>query len=253
MLTLVGVVDADLGAGRRRPARGRTHLPAAAPGGGPRRPRRAAGPGAAADLHPGASGDAGPGRRRPGDVHGGRGGAAPAGHWPPFGRLAALIVSADAAPAVDALARDLGGPRRTATGIDVLGPAPAPLAILRGRHRRRLLLKTRRDVAVQPMLREWLAKVRGAAGGAGGGGCRPGVVSVGASGDCPPPSPFVIRQAGHRRRRILAPGSEAGEAHSPGGHLPRRPDRQLQRLAQRGQVASVGGSDPSPNSRCSLW
>ena len=38
-------------------------------------------------------------------------------------------------------------------------PAPAPLAILRGRHRRRLLLKTRRDVAVQPLLRAWLADV----------------------------------------------------------------------------------------------
>jgi len=41
----------------------------------------------------------------------------------------------------------------------VLGPAPAPLALLRGRHRRRLLLKTRRDVAVQPILRDWLARV----------------------------------------------------------------------------------------------
>jgi len=40
----------------------------------------------------------------------------------------------------------------------VLGPAPAPLAILRGRHRRRLLLKTRRDIAVQPLLRHWLAQ-----------------------------------------------------------------------------------------------
>jgi primosomal protein N' (replication factor Y) len=41
----------------------------------------------------------------------------------------------------------------------VLGPAPAPLAILRGRHRRRLLLKTRRDIAVQPLLRAWLADI----------------------------------------------------------------------------------------------
>ena len=41
-----------------------------------------------------------------------------------------------------------------------IAAAPAPLAILRGRHRRRLLLKTRRDVAVQPILREWLAKVK---------------------------------------------------------------------------------------------
>jgi primosomal protein N' (replication factor Y) len=81
------------------------------------------------------------------------------GHWPPYGRLAALIVSADNAPAVDALARHLGRAAPTGAGIEVLGPAPAPLAILRGRHRRRLLLKTRRDVAVQPILRDWLAKV----------------------------------------------------------------------------------------------
>jgi primosomal protein N' (replication factor Y) len=81
------------------------------------------------------------------------------GHWPPYGRLAALIVSADTGPAVDALARDLGRAAPHGVGVEVLGPAPAPLSILRGRHRRRLLLKTRRDVAVQPILREWLAKV----------------------------------------------------------------------------------------------
>jgi primosomal protein N' (replication factor Y) len=81
------------------------------------------------------------------------------GHWPPYGRLAALIVSADTAPGADALARDLGRAAPGGDGVTVLGPAPAPLAILRGRHRRRLLLKTRRDVAVQPILRAWLAKV----------------------------------------------------------------------------------------------
>ena len=47
-----------------------------------------------------------------------------------------------------------------ATAIIVLGPAPAPMALLRGRHRRRLLLKVRRNVAVQPILRGWLATVR---------------------------------------------------------------------------------------------
>ena len=81
------------------------------------------------------------------------------GHWPPYGRLAALIVSADSAAAADALARDLGRAAPRGDGVQVLGPAPAPLSILRGRHRRRLLLKTRRDVAVQPILREWLGKV----------------------------------------------------------------------------------------------
>jgi primosomal protein N' (replication factor Y) len=82
------------------------------------------------------------------------------GHWPPYGRLAALIVSADTALSADMLARDLGQVAPYGDGVTVLGPAPAPLAILRGRHRRRLLLKTRRDVAVQPILRQWLAKVK---------------------------------------------------------------------------------------------
>ena len=81
------------------------------------------------------------------------------GHWPPYGRLAALVVSADSAEAADIAARDLGRAAPVGDGITVLGPAPAPLAILRGRHRRRLLLKARRDVAVQKLIREWLAQV----------------------------------------------------------------------------------------------
>jgi primosomal protein N' (replication factor Y) len=81
------------------------------------------------------------------------------GHWPPFGRLAAIIVSADHADDADRVARDLGNLAPQGEGILVLGPAPAPMALLRGRHRRRLLLKVRRDIAVQPLVREWLAAV----------------------------------------------------------------------------------------------
>jgi primosomal protein N' (replication factor Y) len=81
------------------------------------------------------------------------------GHWPPYGRLAALIVSADSAEAADVAARDLGRTAPSGDGVLVLGPAPAPLAVLRGRHRRRLLLKTRRHVPIQKLLREWLASV----------------------------------------------------------------------------------------------
>ena len=50
--------------------------------------------------------------------------------------------------------------RRTAprdARIEVLGPAPAPLALLRGRHRRRLLVKAPRSVALQALIRDWLA------------------------------------------------------------------------------------------------
>jgi primosomal protein N' (replication factor Y) len=81
------------------------------------------------------------------------------GHWPPFGRLAALIVFGEDPVETDRVAGDLGRTAPHGSGIEVLGPAPAPLAMLRGRHRRRLLLKTRRDIAVQPILREWLARV----------------------------------------------------------------------------------------------
>ncbi|HEY4250956.1 MAG TPA: primosomal protein N' [Roseomonas sp.] len=81
------------------------------------------------------------------------------GHWPPFGRLAALIVSSEDERAAERTARDLGATAPHGDGVQVLGPAPAPLALLRGRHRRRLLLKTRRDIAVQKLLREWLARV----------------------------------------------------------------------------------------------
>jgi primosomal protein N' (replication factor Y) len=81
------------------------------------------------------------------------------GNWPPYGRLAAVIVSAETAEAADLCARDLGRAAPGGDGVLVLGPAPAPLAILRGRHRRRLLLKTRRDIAVQGLLQDWLRRV----------------------------------------------------------------------------------------------
>jgi primosomal protein N' (replication factor Y) len=79
---------------------------------------------------------------------------------PPFARLAALIVQAREAWVADDLARALGRTRPRGEGIEVLGPAPAPFAVLRGWHRRRLLLRTRRDIAPQPLIRRWLSEIR---------------------------------------------------------------------------------------------
>ena len=79
---------------------------------------------------------------------------------PPFGKLAALVVTGRAADQVDAAARALGRAAPHDGGVEVLGPAPAPLATLRGRHRRRLLLKAPREANVQALLRRWLAAVR---------------------------------------------------------------------------------------------
>ena len=79
---------------------------------------------------------------------------------PPFGRLAALILSAADAEAADGAAAALARAAPHLPGVMVLGPAPAPLAILRGRHRRRFLVKAGRTVNLQAVLREWLARVR---------------------------------------------------------------------------------------------
>jgi primosomal protein N' (replication factor Y) len=78
---------------------------------------------------------------------------------PPYGRLAALILSGEDERQVDKLARELARAAPQGDDVLVLGPAPAPLALLRGRHRRRLLLKTARGVAVQPLLQSWLGSV----------------------------------------------------------------------------------------------
>lgn len=83
-----------------------------------------------------------------------------AGVWPPFGRMAALILSSHHGDQAEAAARDLARAAPEDSAIRVLGPAPAPLAMLRGRHRWRLLVKTTRSVNIQEVLRGWLAEVR---------------------------------------------------------------------------------------------
>lgn len=77
---------------------------------------------------------------------------------PPFGRLAALIVSANDRGEAEAHGRALALVAEPPPGVMVLGPAEAPLALIRGRYRFRLLIKTEREVDLQGFLRAWLAR-----------------------------------------------------------------------------------------------
>ncbi len=79
---------------------------------------------------------------------------------PPFGRLAALIVAAPDSETADFAAAAFARAMPQMPGLQVLGPAPAPLAVLRTRHRRRFLVKAEKGVAVQPVLRDWLGRVK---------------------------------------------------------------------------------------------
>jgi primosomal protein N' (replication factor Y) len=78
---------------------------------------------------------------------------------PPFGRLAAIVVSAEDSHEAETVARRIGHAAPDVEGMAVFGPAPAPLAMLRGRHRQRLLVHARRSLDVQDVIRDWLAAI----------------------------------------------------------------------------------------------
>ena len=77
--------------------------------------------------------------------------------YPPFGRLASLIISAGDRPTAESFARKLASVAPLDERIQVLGPAEAPLAVIKGRYRFRLLVKSLRNVDLSEYLREWLA------------------------------------------------------------------------------------------------
>ena len=80
--------------------------------------------------------------------------------FPPYGRLAALILSGKKADEVEKAARLLAKRFPLTDKAELLGPTPAPLAFLRGNHRWRLLLKTAKDFPPHPLLKVWLSNAK---------------------------------------------------------------------------------------------
>ncbi|MFL5019026.1 MAG: primosomal protein N', partial [Rhizobium sp.] len=79
---------------------------------------------------------------------------------PPYGQLAGVIVSGAGAAETEHMARQVARIAPLADDVELLGPAPAPLAVIKGRHRWRLLVRTGRNVNIQGFVRQWLEDLK---------------------------------------------------------------------------------------------
>ncbi|MEM1233148.1 MAG: primosomal protein N' [Pseudomonadota bacterium] len=79
---------------------------------------------------------------------------------PPYGRLAGIVLSSPNVQEVFDVGADMARNAAPlhAVGAELFGPAPAPVARIRGRHRVRLLVKARKNVPIQRALSEWVAQ-----------------------------------------------------------------------------------------------
>lgn len=80
--------------------------------------------------------------------------------YPPYGKLAALIISGADQYTTGAVAAEFGKTAPHTDYVSVLGPAPAPLFLLRDRYRYRLMLKTAKNINIQEVLAQWLQMVK---------------------------------------------------------------------------------------------
>jgi primosomal protein N' (replication factor Y) len=79
---------------------------------------------------------------------------------PPFGRLAAVIASGPDPVALETYVRALAAAAPNAPGVEVYGPADAPLSLIRGRRRKRFLVRADRNVDLQGFLAAWRARAK---------------------------------------------------------------------------------------------
>lgn len=80
-------------------------------------------------------------------------------NMPPFGKLAGIIISGKNEQQTYKVAQDFVKNAPFMTGVDVLGPVPAPLALLRGKYRFRILVKTQKEIRLQQILSHWMTLI----------------------------------------------------------------------------------------------
>ncbi len=125
---------------------------------------------------------------------------------PPYGRLAGILVTGTDEAKTWEVARVLAraaDPLRAA-GIELWGPAPAPIARIRGRHRVRLLARAPKGVAMQAALRGWVASVPAPVDGAGDGGHRPAELLLSHAPGAWRTPPGAVFRGGGRAPKLMA-------------------------------------------------
>jgi primosomal protein N' (replication factor Y) len=79
---------------------------------------------------------------------------------PPFGRLAAVIASGPDAAQLEAFMQAMAQAAPNTTGVAIYGPADAPLGLIRGRRRKRFLVRADRTVDLSAYMATWRARVK---------------------------------------------------------------------------------------------
>ena len=80
-------------------------------------------------------------------------------NMPPYGRLAAIILSSKFESNLDSFASDISRLAPSFKNVKIFGPAPAPMYFLRGKYRRRFLIKSDKTVNIQKVLIDWTKKI----------------------------------------------------------------------------------------------
>ncbi|MCA6241987.1 MAG: primosomal protein N' [Phenylobacterium sp.] len=79
---------------------------------------------------------------------------------PPFGRLAAVVVSGRDPATLEAFVREAAAAAPNAEGVEIYGPADAPMALVRGRRRKRFLVRADRQVDLSAYMGAWRARLK---------------------------------------------------------------------------------------------
>ena len=80
-------------------------------------------------------------------------------NMPPFGKLASIILSSTNETLFKKVSMDILECYQAFNEIELYGPAPAQIYLIRGRYRMRFLMKTGKKINIQKVIKNWLSNI----------------------------------------------------------------------------------------------